>query len=32
MKLDEAGAKEDPRERLKRLRAELVAKAALSQT
>jgi ATP-dependent DNA helicase Rep len=28
MKLDEAGAKEDPRERLKRLRAELVAKAA----
>jgi ATP-dependent DNA helicase Rep len=32
MKLEEAGAKEDPRERLKRLRAELVAKAALSQT
>ena len=28
MKLEEAGAKEDPRERLKRLRAELVAKAA----
>ena len=28
MKLDEAGAKEDPRERLKRLRAELAAKAA----
>jgi len=30
MKLDEAGAKEDPREKLKRLRAELVAKAAAS--
>jgi ATP-dependent DNA helicase Rep len=30
MKLDEAGAKEDPRERLKRLRAELAAKAAAS--
>jgi len=30
MKLEEAGAKEDPRERLKRLRAELVAKAAAS--
>jgi len=28
MKLHEAGAKEDPRERLKRLRAELAAKAA----
>jgi ATP-dependent DNA helicase Rep len=28
MKLEEAGAKEDPRERLKRLRAELAAKAA----
>jgi ATP-dependent DNA helicase Rep len=28
MKLDEAGAREDPRERLKRLRAELAAKAA----
>jgi ATP-dependent DNA helicase Rep len=28
MKLDEAGAKEDPRERLKKLRAELSAKAA----
>jgi len=28
MKLDEATAKEDPRERLKRLRAELAAKAA----
>jgi hypothetical protein len=27
MKLDEASPKEDPRERLKRLRAELVAKA-----
>ena len=27
MKLEEAGAREDPRERLKRLRAELVAKA-----
>ena len=28
MKLDEAGAKEDPRERLKRLRAELAARPA----
>jgi ATP-dependent DNA helicase Rep len=28
MKLDEAGAREDPRERLKRLRAELAAKVA----
>ncbi|WP_395700562.1 ATP-dependent helicase [Aquabacterium sp.] len=28
MKLDEAGAKEDPRERLKRLRAELAARGA----
>ena len=28
MKLEEAGVKEDPRERLKRLRAELAAKAA----
>jgi ATP-dependent DNA helicase Rep len=28
MKLDEGGAKEDPRERLKKLRAELAAKAA----
>lgn len=27
MKLDEGGAKEDPRERLKRLRAELAARA-----
>ena len=31
MKLEEAGAREDPRERLKRLRAELAAKAAASQ-
>ena len=30
MKLEEAGAREDPRERLKRLRAELVAKVAAS--
>ena len=30
MKLEEAGAREDPRERLKRLRAELAAKAAAS--
>jgi ATP-dependent DNA helicase Rep len=28
MKLDDAVAKEDPRERLKRLRAELAARAA----
>jgi ATP-dependent DNA helicase Rep len=30
MKLNEAGAKEDPRERLKRLRAELAAKAGVA--
>ncbi len=32
MKLDEATVKEDPRERLKRLRAELVAKVAAAPT
>jgi len=31
MKLDEGSAKEDPRERLKRLRAELAAKSAATQ-
>jgi ATP-dependent DNA helicase Rep len=31
MKLDEGGAKEDPRERLKRLRAELAARSAATQ-
>ena len=28
MKLDEGGTREDPREKLKRMRAELAAKAA----
>jgi hypothetical protein len=30
MKLEEAGAREDPRERLKRLRVELAARAVAS--